>query len=400
MKLADRMERIDYSPIRKYHPYAVEAKKKGKKIYHFNIGQPDVITPGVFMDEVKKFNEPVLEYMPSQGIPELIQAVQQYYQRYNMDFGEEDIFITSGGSEALCFIFGSILNHGDEVLIAEPFYTNYRVFTSYFEAKLVPIPSHAEEGYHYASREKIEKVITSKTKAILINSPCNPTGNVLTGQEMEMILGVAKEYNLFVVTDEVYREFVYDGEPLSSFGQHMKGYEDHLIIVDSISKRFSACGARIGTILTKNAEVRSAVLRLSQARLSAPTLEQYGAAALYQLTDTYFNHVRDEYQRRRDIVYDEIKKIQGVICEKPKGSFYITIKLPVDNAHDFQIFMLTEFEDRGETIMFAPVEGFYATPGRGRKEIRIAYVLKEESLIRGMELLRLGLEAYQRKTKV
>jgi aspartate aminotransferase len=397
MKLAERMNRIDYSPIRKYHPYAVEAKKQGKKIYHFNIGQPDVITPEVFMECVRGYHEPVLEYMPSQGIPELIHAVRDYYKRYNMNFNEEDIFITNGGSEALCFIFASILNDGDEVLVPEPFYTNYQIFTSYFEGNIVPIPSHAEEGYHYASREKIEKEITSKTKVILINSPCNPTGNVLTGQEMEMILQVAKEHGLYVITDEVYREFVYDGEPLSSFGQHMDGFEDHLIIVDSISKRFSACGARIGTILTKNAEIKNAVLKLAQARLSVPTLEQFGAASLYQLTDEYFNQVRDEYQRRRDIVFQEIMKIPDVICDKPKGSFYITVKLPIDNAHDFQIFMLTEFEDRGETIMFAPVEGFYATPGRGRKEIRIAYVLKEESLIRGMELLRLGLAAYIKK---
>lgn len=397
MILADRMSKIEYSPIRKFHPYYLEAVKQGKKVYGFNIGQPDVKTPEVFMESINGHCDPVLEYMPSQGIPELISAVQSYYKRYGMDFEEDDIVVTSGGSEALCFIFASILNEGDEVLLAEPFYTNYLVFTGYFDAPVVPIPTKAEEGFHYADQEKIEKLITPKTKAIIVNSPTNPTGNVLTAEEMKMILALAKKHDIYVIADEVYREFVYDGEPLSSFGQHMKGYEDHLIIVDSISKRFSACGARIGEIITKNRELQGSIMKLAQGRLSAPTLEQKGAVALYSLEADYFDGVRDEYEKRRDVAIEEIKKIEGAICQKPKGAFYITIKLPIDNAEDFLVFMLTEFEDKGETIMFAPVEGFYATPGMGKDEIRIAYVLNVDEIKRGMEILKLGLIAYNNR---
>lgn len=397
MILADRMSKIEYSPIRKFHPYYLEAVKQGKKVYGFNIGQPDVKTPEVFMESINGHCDPVLEYMPSQGIPELITAVQSYYKRYGMDFEEDDIVVTSGGSEALCFIFASILNEGDEVLLAEPFYTNYLVFTGYFDAPVVPIPTKAEEGFHYADQEKIEKLITPKTKAIIVNSPTNPTGNVLTAEEMKMILALAKKHDIYVIADEVYREFVYDGEPLSSFGQHMKGYEDHLIIVDSISKRFSACGARIGEIITKNRELQGSIMKLAQGRLSAPTLEQKGAVALYSLEADYFDGVRDEYEKRRDVAIEEIKKIEGAICQKPKGAFYITIKLPIDNAEDFLVFMLTEFEDKGETIMFAPVEGFYATPGMGKDEIRIAYVLNVDEIKRGMEILKLGLIAYNNR---
>ena len=397
MILADRMSKIEYSPIRKFHPYYLEAVKQGKKVYGFNIGQPDVKTPEVFMESINGHCDPVLEYMPSQGIPELITAVQSYYKRYGMDFEEDDIVVTSGGSEALCFIFASILNEGDEVLLAEPFYTNYLVFTGYFDAPVVPIPTKAEEGFHYADQEKIEKLITPKTKAIIVNSPTNPTGNVLTAEEMKMILALAKKHDIYIIADEVYREFVYDGEPLSSFGQHMKGYEDHLIIVDSISKRFSACGARIGEIITKNRELQGSIMKLAQGRLSAPTLEQKGAVALYSLEADYFDGVRDEYEKRRDVAIEEIKKIEGAICQKPKGAFYITIKLPIDNAEDFLVFMLTEFEDKGETIMFAPVEGFYATPGMGKDEIRIAYVLNVDEIKRGMEILKLGLIAYNNR---
>lgn len=397
MKTADRMSKIQYSPIRKFHPYYLEAVKQGKRVLTFNIGQPDITTPPIFMESIKSYCEPVLEYEPSQGLPELITAVQNYYKRYGMDFDDEEIIITSGGSEALCFVFASILNDGDEVLLAEPFYTNYLVFTGYFDASIVPIPTKAEEGFHYADKDKIEKLITPKTKAIFINSPTNPTGNVLTSEEMKMILALAKKHDLYVVADEVYREFVYDGEPLSSFGQYIEGYEDNLIIVDSISKRFSACGARIGEILTKNKDIQASVMKLAQGRLSAPTLEQRGAVALYSLESDYFKGVREEYQRRRDVAFEEINKIDGVVCHKPKGSFYITMKLPIEDAEDFLIFMLTEFQDNGETIMVTPISGFYETPGMGKNEIRIAYVLNEDEIRRGIEILRLGLIAYKNR---
>lgn len=397
MKLADRMSKIQYSPIRKFHSYYVEAVNQGKKVFCFNIGQPDVVTPNVFMESIQNYCDPVLGYTPSQGIPELIKAVQDYYKRYDMDFKDDEIIVTSGGSEAISFIFASILNEGDEVLMAEPFYTNYLVFAGYFNGKVVPIPTKAEDGFHYADQDKIEKLITPRTKAIMVNSPSNPTGNVLTADEMKMILALAKKHDLYVIADEVYREFVYDGEPLTSFGQHMKGYEDNLIIVDSISKRFSACGARIGELLTKNKEILGACMKLAQGRLSTPTLEQKGAVSLYSLDESYFNEVREEYQRRRDVAIEEIDKIEGAVCRKPKGSFYITIKLPIDSAEDFLIFMLTEFEDKGETTMFAPAEGFYATPGMGKNEIRIAYVLNEDEIRRGIQVLNLGLTAYKNK---
>lgn len=397
MKIANRMSKIQYSPIRKFHPYYLEAIEQGKKVLTFNIGQPDITTPSVFMESIKAYCDPVLEYLPSQGLPELINAVQKYYKRYNMDFDESEIIITTGGSEALCFVFASILNDGDEVLLAEPFYTNYLVFTGYFDAKIVPIPTKAEEGFHYADPEKIEKLITPRTKAIFVNSPTNPTGNVLTADEMKMILALAKKHELYVIADEVYREFVYDGEALSSFGQHIKGYEDNLIIVDSISKRFSACGARIGEVLTKNKEIQGSVMKLAQGRLSAPTLEQTGAAALYSLEADYFDGVREEYQRRRNVAFEEISKIEGVVCHKPKGSFYITMKLPIEDGEDFLIFMLREFQDKGETIMFTPISGFYQSPGMGKNEIRIAYVSNEEEIRRGIEILKLGLIAYKNR---
>lgn len=397
MKLANRMSKIQFSPIRRFHPYYLEAVNQGKKVYCFNIGQPDVVTPTVFMDSIKSCCDPVLGYTPSQGIPELITAVQDYYKRYDMNFEDNEIIITSGGSEAISFIFASILNEGDEVLMAEPFYTNYLVFAGYFNANIVPIPTKAEDGFHYADPEKIEKLITPRTKAIMVNSPSNPTGNVLTADEMKMILALAKKHDILVIADEVYREFVYDGEPLTSFGQHMKGYEDNLVIVDSISKRFSACGARIGELLTKNKELLSSCMKLAQGRLSTPTLEQKGAVSLYSLDESYFNEVREEYQRRRDVAIEEINKIEGAVCQKPKGSFYITIKLPIESAEDFLIFMLTEFDDKGETTMFAPAEGFYATPGMGKNEIRIAYVLNENEIRRGIEILNLGLIAYKNK---
>jgi len=397
MKIAKRMEEIHFSPIRKFWPYAVKAQEAGKKIYYFNIGQPDIKTPSVFMEAIRNFHEPVLEYMPSQGIPELIKAICGYYKGYGMAYEDEDIYITNGGSEGLCFLMAAILDDGDEVLTPEPFYTNYSVFVRYFGGKLVPITTKPEEGYHYADRDKIESLITPKTKAIMISNPSNPTGNVLTKEEMRMIMEIAGKHDLFVVADEAYREFVYDDLELGSFGQVMEGLEDHLVISDTISKRFSACGARIGALLTKNKVIKDCIMKQAQARLSAPTLEQVGAVALYSLDKSYFNETKAEYQRRRDVVFEELSRIEGVICTKAKGAFYMTVKLPVDSAEDFLVFMLSEFQDKGETMMFAPANGFYVTPGSGTSEIRLAYVLKEDDLRRGIELLRLGIEAYNNR---
>lgn len=396
MKLSKRVLTMKHSPIRKFYVYANKAKAQGKKIYYLNIGQPDIKTPKAFMEAIRNFDADVLAYAPSEGIPELIDAVIGYYKRYNMDFVKDNVLITNGGSEALIFIMTCLLNAGDEVIIPEPYYTNYKTFISMSDGVVKPLTTRAENGYHYANKEDIEAVITPKTKAFVLVNPGNPTGNVLTREEMRMICDLAKKHDFFIIADEVYREFVYDGKEMTSFGQY-EDVADRVIIVDSVSKRFSACGARIGSIITKNAELHSNLIKLAQGRLSCSTLDQIGSTALYNLDPSYFNEVKVEYEHRRNVVYDELSKIEGIICEKPSGSFYITCKLPVDNAEDFLIWILENFDDKGETVMFAPAEGFYATPGLGISEMRIAYVLKEADMLRGIELIRLGLEAYKKK---
>jgi aspartate aminotransferase len=396
MKLSKRITEMKQSPIRKYYVYANKAKAQGKKVYYLNIGQPDIKTPKAFMDAISKFDEDVLEYAPSEGIPELIEAILGYYKRYGMNYDKEEVLITNGGSEALIFIMYCILNVGDEVIMPEPYYTNYVTFISMADGIVKPLTTKAENGYHYADKKRIEAVITPKTKAFVIGNPGNPTGNVLTREEIRMICDLAKEHDFFIVADEVYREFIYDGNEMTSFGQY-EDVADKVIIVDSVSKRFSACGARIGSIITKNADLFSNLLKLAQGRLSCSTLDQVGSVALYNLEPSYFDEVKTEYEHRRNVVYDELCKIEGIVCEKPSGAFYITCKLPVEDAEDFLIWMLETFDDNGETVMFAPAEGFYSTPGLGRSEIRIAYVLKEEDMIRAIEIIRLGLEAYKKK---
>ena len=396
MNLSKRILQIQHSPIRRFYVYANEAEKKGKKVYKLNIGQPDIKTPEMFFDAIRDFRAQVLEYAPSQGIPSMINAVKKYYARYGMAFKEDQILITNGGSEAIIFVMTSILDPGDEVIVVEPYYTNYATFITTAGGKMVPITTVAEDGYHYAKKELIEKAISPKTKAMIVTSPGNPTGNVLSKEEMRMICDLAKKHNIFIVADEVYREFVYDNRPMASMGEFEDAAEN-VIIIDSISKRFSACGARIGCILTKNAELYSNLLKLCQGRLSAPTLDQIGGAALYDLDPSYFDEVKKEYEHRRNVVFDELSKIPGLVCKKPAGAFYMTVKLPVENAEDFLIWLLTEFDVDGATVMFAPAEGFYVTPGLGKNEIRIAYVLKEEDLKRSAEIIRLGIEQYNRR---
>jgi len=396
MKLSQRVLSIQHSPIRRFYVYANEAEKKGKKVYKLNIGQPDIKTPDVFFKAIREFKSEVLEYAPSQGIPSMINAVKKYYARYGMNYDDDQILITDGGSEAISFVMNAILDPGDEVILAEPYYTNYATFIISAGGKISPITTAAEDGYHYAKKELIEKAITDKTKAMLFTSPGNPTGNVLTRDEMRMICDIAKERQIFIIADEVYREFVYDGKPMASIGE----FEDaaqNIILIDSISKRFSACGARIGCLLTKNKELYSNLLKLCQGRLSAPTIDQVGAVALYDLDPSYFDEVKKEYEHRRDVIYSELTKIEGLVCKKPAGAFYMTVKLPVDNAEDFLVWMLTEFDVDGETVMFAPVEGFYITKGLGKNEIRIAYVLNERDLKRSAEIIKLGIERYNRR---
>ncbi len=357
MKFSSKVLKCGLSPMRKFHPYAVAAEAKGKKIYHLNIGQPDIETPKAYFEAVRHFDLPVLAYAPSPGIPELIAAIQKYYDALGMHFETGDILITNGGSEALQITMNCILDDGDEILIPEPFYPNYNTMAYTCGARIHPIPTSPHDGYHYADRAKVEAEINEYTRAIMVTNPGNPTGAVLTPEEMRMMVDIAKAHDLFIIGDEAYREFVYAGEPLQSMGQFADAAEN-VIVIDTVSKRFSACGARIGCMISR------------------------------------FAAVREEYKRRRDTVMRKLNEIPGVVCECPKGAFYVMAALPVDDADTFQKWLLEEFDDNGDTVMFAPGEPFYATPGKGRNEIRIAYVLKQEALERAMDLLAKGIAAY------
>lgn len=393
MKFSSKVEKSGLSPMRKFHPFAVAAEAKGRKIYHLNIGQPDIETPPQYFDAVRNFQLPVLEYAPSPGMPVLIDAIQKYYDNLNMHFEKDEILITTGGSEALAIVLQSILDDGDEILIPEPFYPNYSTMVNTTGGVIRPIPTTPEEGYHYADRAKVEALINEHTRAIMCTNPGNPTGVVLTPEEQRLMCDIAKEHNLFIIGDEAYREFVYAGEPLQSFGEYTDAAEN-VIVIDTVSKRFSACGARVGAILSRNHELMGHAMKYCQARLSVATLDQVASAALYDVGPEYFAAVREEYKKRRDTVVSKLKNIPGVVCSEPKGAFYLMAALPVDDADKFQQWLLEEFEDNGDTVMFAPGEPFYATPGHGKNEIRIAYVLKQADLERAMDLLALGIKAY------
>ena len=396
MKLSSKMELCGLSPMRKFASYATKAEERGIKIYHLNIGQPDIATPAAYFEAVKNFSQPVLAYAPSDGVPEMIDAVVNYYGKIDAPITNKQVLITTGGSEALQMALTCILDEGDEILIPEPFYPNYNTFVSVTGGVIRPIPTTPEEGYRYADRARIEPLINEHTRAILVTNPGNPTGAVLTPEEMRMLVDVAKEHGLFIIGDEAYREFVYAGEPLQSMGQFEDAAEN-VIVIDTVSKRFSACGARIGCMISRNKELMAQAMKYAQCRLSVPTLDQVAAAALYTVGPDYFAAVREEYKRRRDTVVNKLHEIPGVVCECPRGAFYIMAALPVDDADAFQKWLLEEFEDNGDTVMFAPGEPFYGTPGKGKNEIRIAYVLKQQDLERAMDLLALGIRAYQRR---
>ncbi|GAB6087859.1 pyridoxal phosphate-dependent aminotransferase [Alkaliphilus crotonatoxidans] len=397
MNFSKRIAAMQESPIRKLVPYAQGAKAQGKRVYHLNIGQPDIETPAAFMEAVRNVEEKVLAYSLSQGMPELIDEIIRYYKKYNMEFDKDEILITNGGSEALMFSIIAVADAGDEILVPEPFYTNYNGFSAAVDVKVAPITCRAEDGFHLPSKKQIEEVINPRTRAIMLSNPGNPTGVVYTADEIEMLADLAKEYNLFIIADEVYREFVYDGLAYTSFG-NIKEIEDRVIIVDSVSKRYSACGARIGSVASKNKELIKQILKLCQGRLCVPTLEQIGSIELYKTSDNYFKQVNGEYDKRRNIVYEGLKAIPGVLCKKPTGAFYVIAKLPVDDAEKFSIWMLKDFDMAGETVMLAPAEGFYATPGLGKDEVRIAYILNEADLQRAMEILKTAIKVYPGKT--
>ena len=395
MRFSSKIQKCGLSPIRKFHPYAVAAKAQGKTIYHLNIGQPDVLTPPAFFEAIRRFEQPVLEYAPSPGIPALIDAIRGYYEKLDIYFDAGHILVTTGGSEALAITLQCILDEGDEILVPEPFYPNYNTMTRTCGASIHPVPTAPEKGYHYAVREQIEREINERTRALLITNPGNPTGTVLTHDEMRMLADVAKEHGLFLVADEAYREFVYGGEKLQSFGE-FTDVDDNLVVIDTVSKRFSACGARIGCLISRNEELIGQALKYCQARLSVATLDQIAAANLYTVEPEYFAAVREEYKRRRDTVVRKLKEIPGVQCECPGGAFYLMAALPVDDTDKFQMWLLREFDDHGDTVMFAPGGPFYATPGKGKNEIRIAYVIEERKLERAIDLLALGIEKYNK----
>jgi len=396
MKLSKRIEGMKLSPIRKFNKYAIEAESKGVKVYHFNIGQPDIMTPEAFKEAIRKYDDPVLAYCESQGLTVLQDALINYFGRFGAKYERGDILVTNGGSEALSLVFQAILDEGDEVIMAEPYYTNYDTFVRAADGVIVPITTYAENGYRYVDKEKIESLIGPKTKAIAIINPNNPTGTVLTKDEMQVLADIVKKHDLWLVCDEVYREFCYDGLAMDTFAR-FEEISDRVIIIDSVSKRFSACGARVGCVISKNADLITNILKICQGRLCCPTIDQLGAAALYGLDPAYFDDIKKEYEERRNASYEALHKIPGIICEMPQGAFYMTVKLPVDDAEDFLMFLLTEFRDNNETLMFAPASGFYVTKGLGKNEMRLAYVLKKEDMVRGIEILGLGLEAYKNR---
>ena len=398
MKLSQKITACELSPIRKFYPYAVQAQERGIKIHHLNIGQPDIQTPEAYFEALANYRENVLAYAPSPGIPALLEAVQAYYARIGVDFSIDDILITTGGSEALLIAMLCILDEGSEILVPEPFYPNYHTFIRMAGGKIRPIRTMPEDGYRYATREQIEPQINEHTRAILFTNPGNPTGTVLTQQELRLVADIAKEHELYLICDEVYREFVYDGEKLTSVAS-FRDIDENLILIDSVSKRFSACGARIGALLSRNRALMENAMKYAQARLSVATLDQVGAAALYGVDPSYFEATREEYQHRRDVCYRKLLEIPGVVTTEPKGAFYTMAKLPVDNAEEFQMYLLKEFSDRSETVMFAPGSGFYATEGAGLSEIRIAYVRCAEELERALDLLRIAIERYNSRPK-
>ncbi|MCK5637729.1 MAG: pyridoxal phosphate-dependent aminotransferase [Flavobacteriaceae bacterium] len=381
------------SPIRKLVPFAEDAKKRGIKIYQLNIGQPDIKTPQVALDAVKNNDIEVLAYARSEGSETYREKLADYYKKNNINVGANDIIVTTGGSEALSFTMGSITDAGDEIIIPEPFYANYNGFSTANNTKVVPIVSSIDDGFALPAIEEFEKLITSKTKAILICNPGNPTGYLYSKEEIEKLKTLVLKHDLFLIADEVYREFVYDGNTHNSV-MSLDGLDQHAIMIDSVSKRYSMCGARIGCVVSKNKAFIQTILKFAQARLSSPTYALMASEAALDTPQSYFDEVIVEYVARRDILISELNKIPNVKVSTPKGAFYCIAELPVADADDFAQWMLEKFENNKETIMVAPASGFYSTPGSGKNQIRIAYVLNKESLIRSVELLKLALEQY------
>ncbi|MBC8366220.1 pyridoxal phosphate-dependent aminotransferase [bacterium] len=393
VKLSRRGENAPASPIRRLVPFADAARASGAHVYHLNIGQPDIETPVEMLNAYRSFTGPVLAYGPSAGIQEYRQAVANYWKQFNVEISADEILATTGGSEAINFAMLAICDPGDEILVPEPFYTNYLGFAEAASVKIVPLPTSVENGFRLPSRETIEAAISERTRGIMYSNPGNPTGVVYTREEMQLLGDIAAAHGLYLLADEVYREFVYEGAEFTS-AFHLEGLDDRVIVLDSVSKRFSACGARVGYLATRNKDVIESAICYGQARLCPPTVDQIAAAAAFSAPPSYLEKVLEEYGKRRNVLHEELQKIPGVTAHKPAGAFYAVCKLPVKDAEAFAIWLLTDFRVDGKTVMVAPANGFYATPGKGLDEVRIAYVLNVDDLRASMDILRQGLEAY------
>lgn len=393
LNISKRADEAQFSPIRKFVPFLEETKKRGIKVFELHIGQPDLETPKEILRVIRNFKGKILPYTNSLGIPEVRLAWQKYYKDFDIDFDISEILITAGGSEAILFAFATICSPGEEIIVFEPFYTNYNGYASLAGIKLVPVKTLAETGFHLPERKEIENKIGKKARGILICNPNNPTGTVYKKEELKMIAKIAKARNLFILSDETYREFVYDGEKHYSM-MDFPEVRDRVILLDSVSKRFNACGTRIGCISSKNKKVIEGATKFAQARLSVAILEQLAVIPMLKNSEKYTQKIAAEYRKRRDTVFSAVKKIPDVFCSKPKGAFYITVKLPIGDSDDFAKWLLTKFSFEGKTVMVAPASGFYATRGLGRDEIRIAFVLSSPKLKEAMEVFKIGLEKY------
>jgi aspartate aminotransferase len=393
-EISIRGRRMPESPIRKLAPYAEIAKNKGHKVYHLNIGQPDIKSPEIAIEAIKNIDLNIIEYGPSAGYESYRKKLAQFYINQSVIVGYEDIMITTGGSEALLFALGSIMDPGDEVIIPEPFYANYSAFSEESSAKVVPVISNIESGFTLPTIEEFEKAITPKSKAILICNPNNPTGYLYSESEINQLGNLVKKHDLFLIADEVYREFIYDVRDKHFSVMNLKGIEQNVIMIDSVSKRYSMCGARIGCMVTKNKEVIATAMKFAQARLCPPTIAQIACEAAIDTPQSYFDEVISEYRSRRDTLITELQKIEGVVVTTPKAAFYCIAQLPVGNTEDFCQWILEKYDLNGETVMMAPAAGFYSTPGVGLNQVRIAYVLNKEDLIRAVHILKEAIQVY------
>jgi aspartate aminotransferase len=394
--LSRRALEMPASPIRKLAPLAEAAKARGTRVLHLNIGQPDIETPACMRERLKILDHRVLEYSPSSGTPEFIRSLKRYYERrLGLQIEDNQILATTGGSEAILFAFMACANEGDDVIVVEPYYANYKAFATMAGLNLVPVLSRGRDGFHLPPRSVWERTLTPRTRLVILCNPSNPTGTVYTREELDMVAEFCRDHGLFLVSDEVYREFTYDDRRAIS-ALELPDLDELVIVVDSLSKRYSACGIRLGSLVTRNAEIYDACLRMAQGRLSPPGLAQFIAVGAETLGDDYTFNIVNEYRRRRDVLYEGLRTIPGVELQPPEGAFYCMPRLPVADAEDFCVWLLSEFEHEGATVMLAPASGFYASP-LGKSEVRIAYVLKEEDLRQAVELLRVALERYNQR---